>query len=77
MCIFLDILHVIPLKIISINMPHCVMISPHSAGISQSRIKIYGVAVKARSDHLIYPIGKVDNIYVNIITHLDLFFSTS
>ena len=76
MRIFFYFLYVVLFKIISINMPHSVMISHYTAGICQSRIEVHGVPVKARRDHLIHPIGEINQIYIYII-HRDLFVSTS
>ena len=76
MRIFFYFLHVVLFIILSINMPHSVMISPHSVGICQFCIEVHGVPVKARRDHLIHPIGEINQIYIYII-HQDLFVSTS
>ena len=70
MRIFFYFLHVVLFIILSINMPHSVMISPYTAGICQSRIEVHGVPVKARSDHLIHPIGQIHNINI-YFSHLD------
>lgn len=45
MCIFFYFLHDVFFKIIVINMPYSVMVSPYSAGISQSCIQVNCVPV--------------------------------
>ena len=71
MCIFFNFLHDTFFKIVFINMSHGVMVSLHAAGIRQPRIQVHCVPIKTGSDHFIDTVRQVDDINVNIVSHLD------